>query len=407
MWIVNVALRKPYTFIVMALLIILATPLTLMRMATDIFPEINIPIISIVWTYNGLSAEEMGSRFTSVNERGITTIVNDIEHIESQTLAGVAVIKLFFQPNANIQTAIAQVTAVEQAVLRNLPPGSVPPSILKYSASSIPVIQLGLSSPSMSEQSLFDTAINFLRPRLITVRGAAIPYPYGGKQRVISVDLDINALQAKGLTPSDVTSAINAQNLVLPGGTAKIGETEYTVNLNGSPSTIEGLNKIPIRTSNGANIYLSDIGNVRDGFTPQTNISRQDGKRGVLISVLKNGGASTLEIVDKLKALLPVVSQSLPSDLKITPLFDQSLFVKAAIEGVMREGLIAACLTAAMILLFLGNWRSTVIIAVSIPLSILSAILMLSAMGETINLMTLGGLALAVGILVDDATVTI
>ena len=304
MWIVNVALRKPYTFIVMALLIILATPLTLMRMATDIFPEINIPIISIIWTYSGLSAEEMGSRFTSVNERGITTIVNDIEHIESQTLAGVAVIKLFFQPNANIQTAIAQVTAVEQSVLRNLPPGSVPPNILKYSASSIPVIQLGLSSPSMSEQSLFDTAINFLRPRLITVRGAAIPYPYGGKQRVISVDLDTNALQAKGLTPSDVISAINAQNLVLPGGTAKIGETEYTVNLNGSPSTIEGLNKIPIRISNGANIYLSDIGNVRDGFTPQTNISRQDGRRGVLISVLKNGGASTPRYCDQVKGFI-------------------------------------------------------------------------------------------------------
>ena len=407
MWIVNIALRKPYTFIVMALLIILATPLTLMRMATDIFPEINIPIISIVWTYTGLSAEEMSSRFTSVNERGITTIVNDLEHIESQTLAGVAVIKLFFQPNVNIQTAIAQVTAVEQSVLRNLPPGSTPPNILKYSASSIPVIQLGLSSPTMSEQSLFDTAINFLRPRLITVRGAAIPFPYGGKQRVISVDLDTSALQSKGLTPSDVISAISAQNLILPGGTAKIGETEYTVNLNGSPSTIEGLNKLPIRTSNGANIYLSDVGNVRDGFTPQTNVSRQDGRRGVLVSVLKNGGASTLEIVDKLKAMLPVVSQSLPPDLKITPLFDQSLFVKSAIEGVLREALIAACLTAAMILLFLGNWRSTVIIAVSIPLSVLSAILMLSAMGETINLMTLGGLALAVGILVDDATVTI
>lgn len=407
MWIVNIALRKPYTFIVMAMLIILATPLTLMRMATDIFPEINIPIISIVWTYTGLSAEEMAFRITSPNERGITTIVNDIEHLESQTLAGIAVIKLYFQPNANIQTAIAQVTAVEQATLRNLPPGTVPPSILKYSASSIPVIQLGLSSPSMSEQGLFDTAINFLRPRLITVRGAAIPYPYGGKQRVISVDLDTKALQAKGLTPSDVVSAISAQNLVLPGGTAKIGETEYTVNLNGSPTTIEGLNKIPVRTANGANIYLSDVGNVRDGFTPQTNVSRQDGKRGVLISVLKNGGASTLDIVTKLKELLPVVSQSMPADLKITPLFDQSLFVKSAIEGVLREALIAACLTAAMILLFLGNWRSTCIIAVSIPLSVLSAILMLSAAGETINLMTLGGLALAVGILVDDATVTI
>jgi multidrug efflux pump subunit AcrB len=407
MWIVNVALRKPYTFIVMAMLIILATPLTLMRMATDIFPDINIPIISIVWNYNGLSANEMASRFTSVNERGLTTLVNDIEHIESQTLAGIAVIKIFFQPNANIQTAIAQVTAVEQTVLRALPPGSIPPNIIKYTASSIPVIQLGLSSPVMAEQGIFDTAINFLRPRLITVRGAAIPYPYGGKQRVISVDLDTDALQAKGLTPSDVVSAINAQNLILPGGTAKIGETEYTINLNGSPSTIEGLNRLPIRASNGANIYLSDIGNVRDGFSPQTNVSRQDGRRGVLLSVLKNGGASTLDIVTKLKELLPVISQSMPQDLKITPLFDQSLFVKAAIEGVIREALIAACLTAAMILLFLGNWRSTCIIAVSIPLSVLSSILMLFALGETINLMTLGGLALAVGILVDDATVTI
>ena len=407
MWIVNIALRRPYTFIVMALLIVLATPLALVRMATDIFPEINIPVISIIWNYNGLSAQEVGTRITNVNERSLTTTVNDIEHIESQSLAGIAVIKVFFQPNANIQTALAQVTSSVQAIVRQMPPGITPPLVIKYSASSIPVIQLGLSSPSMSEQGLFDAAVNFLRPRLITIPGAAVPFPYGGKNRVVSVDLNLRALQSKGLTPSDVVNAINAQNLILPGGTAKLAETEYTVSMNGSPSELAGLAQLPVRTSNGSTIVLGDLANVRDGFTPQTNIARQDGNRGVLLSVLKNGNASTLEIVTKLRELLPQVSQTLPADLKITPLFDQSLFVKTAISGVVHEALIAACLTAAMILLFLGNWRSTCIIAVSIPLSVLSAILMLAALGETINLMTLGGLALAVGILVDDATVTI
>ncbi|MBV8620536.1 MAG: efflux RND transporter permease subunit [Curvibacter sp.] len=407
MWIVQIALRRPYTFIVMALLIVLATPLVLVRMATDIFPDINIPVISIIWNYTGLSAQEMGDRITSVNERTLTTTVNDIEHIESQSLAGVAVVKVFFQPNASIPTAIAQVTSVEQAILRQLPPGITPPLVIKYSASSIPVIQLGLSSPSMSEQKLFDTAVNFLRPRLITVPGAAVPWPYGGKNRLISVDLDSAALQAKGLSPADVVNAINAQNLILPGGTAKIEDTEYTVNLNGSPSTLEGLSRLPVRSVNGSTLLLGDVAQVRDGFSPQTNIARQDGQRGVLLSVLKNGNASTLQIVNRLRELLPAVAQTLPADLKITPLFDQSLFVKAAISGVVHEALIAALLTAAMILLFLGNWRSTCIIAVSIPLSVLSSILMLYALGETINLMTLGGLALAVGILVDDATVTI
>ena len=407
MWIVNVALRRPYTFIVMALLIVLATPLTLMRMATDIFPEIDIPVISIIWNYNGLSAQEVGARVAAVSERTLTTTVNDIEHIESQSLVGISVIKVFFQPKANIQTALAQVTAIEQTVLRQMPPGLTPPLIIKYSASSIPVIQLGLSSPTMTEQGLFDTAANFLRPQLITVPGAAVPWPYGGKNRVISVDLDMAALQAKGMTPQDVINAINAQNLILPGGTAKMGDTEYTVNMNGSPSTIAGLGQLPVRTVNGATISLSDVASVRDGFTPQTNIVRQDGHRGVLISVLKNGGASTLDVVRSLRELLPKVAQTLPADLKITPLFDQSLFVTAAISGVIHEALIAACLTAAMILLFLGNWRSTCIIAISIPLSVLSSILVMYALGETINLMTLGGLALAVGILVDDATVTI
>jgi CzcA family heavy metal efflux pump len=407
MWIVQIALRRPYTFIVMALLILLSTPLVLSKMATDIFPDINIPVVSIIWNYAGLSAQDMGQRITATNERSLTTTVNDIEHIESQSLAGISVIKIFFQPTANIQTAIAQVVAIEQAQLRALPPGITPPLIIKYSASSIPVIQLGLSSPTMTEQALGDTALNFLRPQLITVPGAAIPYPYGGKTRVISVDLDTQAMLSKGLTPNDIVNAVNTQNLALPSGTAKIGATEFNVSMNGSPDTVAGLNDIPVLSKNGATTYLSEVARVRDGFSPQTNIVRQNGQRGVLISVLKNGGSSTLDIVSTLRALLPTALQSLPKDLIITPLFDQSLFVKAAISGVIREALIAACLTAAMILLFLGNWRSTCIIAVSIPLSILASILSLYALGETINIMTLGGLALAVGILVDDATVTI
>jgi len=407
MWIVEVALRRPYTFLVMALLILLATPLVLLKMSTDIFPEINIPVISIVWTYTGLSAQEVGTRITAVNERSLTTTVNDIEHIESESLAGFSIIKIFLQPNANIPTAIAQVVAIEQAQLRQLPPGSLPPLVIKYSASSVPIIQLGLSSPTMTEQAVFDAAVNFLRPRLVTIPGVAIPWPYGGKQRVISVDLDTNALLAKGLTPNDVVNAVNAQNLVLPSGTAKIGATEYVLATNASPDTVAELNRIPVLTRNGATVYLSEVAHVRDGFTPQTNIVRQNGERGVLVSIIKNGGTSTLDIVSSLLAQLPIVEQILPLDLKITPLFDQSRFVRAAVSGVAREALIAACLTAALILLFLGNWRSTCIIAVSIPLSILSSIIVLYIIGETINIMTLGGLALAVGILVDDATVTI
>ena len=407
MWIVHIALRRPYTFIVMALLILLSTPLVLTKMATDIFPEINIPVVSIIWNYNGLSAQEMGQRIAAVNERSLTTTVNDIEHIESQSLAGISIIKIFFQPNANIQTAIAQVVSIEQAQLRQLPPGITPPLVIKYSASSIPVIQLGLSSATMTEQSLFDTAVNFLRPQLITIPGAAIPYPFGGKSRLVSVDLDTEALLAKGLTSTDVVSAVNAQNLALPSGTAKMGAIEYNVTMNGSPDTIAGLNNIPVLNKNGTTTYLSEVARVRDGFSPQTNIVRQNGERGVLLSVLKNGGSSTLDIVNTLHSILPNAMQALPKELKITPLFDQSVFVKAAISGVIHEALIAAVLTAAMILLFLGNWRSTCIIAVSIPLSILASILALYALGETINIMTLGGLALAVGILVDDATVTI
>ncbi|AXL49933.1 RND transporter [Paraburkholderia caffeinilytica] len=407
MWIVNVALKRPYTFIVMAILILLATPFVLLTTPVDVLPEINIPVVSIIWNYTGLSAEDMANRITSVNERSLTTTVNDIEHIESQSLAGIAILKVFLQPNANIQTAIAQTVAVEQAQLRQMPPGATPPLVISYSASSIPVIQLGLSSPKLSEQALNDTALNFLRPQLVTIPGAAVPYPYGGKSRLISVDLDTRALLAKGLTPSDVVGAFNAQNLILPTGTAKIGPKEYTINMNGSPATVEGLNDIPVRTVNGATTYLREVAHVRDGFSPQTNIVRQDGHRGVLMSVLKNGSASTLSIVNTLHGLLPAARAALPPDLNITALFDQSVFVKAAVQGVVREALIAAALTAAMILLFLGNWRSTCIIAISIPLSILSSLIALHALGQTINIMTLGGLALAVGILVDDATVTI
>ncbi|MDQ0624732.1 efflux RND transporter permease subunit [Paraburkholderia graminis] len=407
MWIVNVALKRPYTFIVMAILIVLATPFVLFTTPVDVLPEINIPVVSIIWTYNGLSAEDMAHRIASVNERSLTTTVNDIEHIESNSLAGITILKVFLQPNANIQTAIAQTVAVEQAQLKQMPPGATPPLVISYSASSIPVVQLGLSSTKLSEQQLNDTALNFLRPQLVTIPGAAVPYPYGGKSRLISVDLNTRALLAKGLTPLDVVSAFNAQNLILPTGTAKIGPKEYTINMNGSPSTLEGLNDIPVRTVNGATTYLREVAHVRDGFSPQTNIVRQDGHRGVLISVLKNGSASTLSIVNTLHGLLPAARAALPPDLNITALFDQSVFVKAAVQGVVHEAVVAAALTAAMILLFLGNWRSTCIIAISIPLSILSSLIALHALGQTINIMTLGGLALAVGILVDDATVTI
>ena len=407
MWIVNVALKRPYTFIVMAILILLATPFVLLTTPVDILPEINIPVVSIIWSYTGLSAQDMANRITSVNERSITTTVNNIEHVESQTVAGIAIIKLFLQPNANIQTAIAQTVAVEQAQVKQMPPGATPPLVISYSASSIPVIQLGLSSAKESEQQLNDVALNFFRPQLVTIPGASVPYPYGGKQRAVSVDIDMQALLAKGMTPMDVVNAVNAQNLILPTGTVKIAATEYTVNMNGSPSTIEGLNNIPVRTVNGATTYLREVAHVRNGFSPQTNIVRQNGTRGILLSIMKTGNSSTLTIVDALEKLLPTARTTLPEDIDITALFDQSVFVKAAVQGVVREALVAAALTAAMILLFLGNWRSTCIIAISIPLSILTSLIVLHALGETINIMTLGGLALAVGILVDDATVTI
>ena len=404
---VQLALKRPYTFIVMAILIVLGTPFALKNMATDIFPEINIPVISIIWNYNGLPAQEMGQRIAGQTERGLTTVVSDIEHIESTSLAGVTIVKVFFQPGVNIQTAIAQVVASVQTQVRQLPPGITPPLVIKYSASSIPVMQLALSSPTLAENALFDVAVNGLRPQLITVPGVASPFPYGGKVRVISVDLDTEALQARSLSPADVVNAVNTQNLILPSGTVKLGETEYTVRMNGSPGALSGLNDLPVRTVGGITTYLKDVAYVRDGFQPQTNVVRQDGLRGVLISVLKNGGASTLDIVSNVKALLPKAVQSLPPDVKVAPLFDQSVFVLAAIEGVVVEALIAAVLTATMVLLFLGNWRSTLIIALTIPLSILASILALYALGETLNLMTLGGLALSVGILVDQAIVTI
>ena len=407
MWIVALALRRPYTFVVMALLILILSPIVVYRTPTDVFPNINIPVVSVVWNYTGLSPQDMANRITTVTERGLTTLVNDIEHIDSQSLNGLAVVKIYFQPSANIQTALAQVTAISQTILRQLPPGANPPLIIQYSASTVPILQIGLSSRSLPEQQLNDLALNFLRTQLITVPGAAIPYPYGGKSRVVSVDLDTPALQAKHLTPVDVVNTITSQNLILPSGTAKIGPLEYQVELNASPLTVAELNDIPIRTVNGATIYMRDVAQVRDGFTPQTNIVRQDGVRGTLLSVLKNGNASTTQVVKEVQQMLPKVIQTLPEGVDVRQLFDQSLFVRAAIQGVLREALTAACLTAAMILLFLGNWRSTLIIATSIPLSILSSVLVLSALGETFNIMTLGGLALAVGILVDDATVEI
>jgi multidrug efflux pump subunit AcrB len=377
------------------------------RTPTDIFPAIEIPVIALDWTYTGLQPKEMEQRITTNVERGITVLVNDVEHIESQSLNGIAIIKIYFHPGANIQTALAQVTAISQTFLRQLPPGTTPPLVIIYSASTVPVLQIGLTSDRLSEQALFDYGNNFIRTQLATVQGAAMPYPYGGKQRLISVDLDPVALQSKGLSPVDIVNAVNAQNLILPTGTAKMGALEYNVEMNASPRTVAELNDLPVKTVNGSTIYLREVAHVRDGFSPQTNVVLANGQRGTLMSVYKTGNASTLDIVDRVKQTLKDFEPTRPEGLKVTTFFDQSLFVRAAIQGVLREALIAACLTAVMILLFLGNWKSTLIIAISIPLSILVSILCLSALGETINIMTLGGLALAVGILVDDATVEI
>ncbi|MGA7170347.1 MAG: efflux RND transporter permease subunit [Candidatus Sulfotelmatobacter sp.] len=407
MWIVALALRRPYTFIVMALVIIILTPITILRTPTDIFPSIDIPVVSVVWFYTGMSPQDMADRIVANSERGITTTVNDIEHMESQSVYGLGIIKVFFRPGTNVQGAIAQITAIGQTSVRSLPPGTTPPLIISYSASTTPIIQLGLSSKTLPEQQLFDLGQNFLRNYLATVQGAATPYPYGGKIRQIQVDLDLPRLQAYGLQPLDIVNAVNAQNLVLPSGTIKMGPLEYNVEMNGTPQTIAELNDLPVKTVNGSTLYMRDVAHIRDGFSPQTNIVRQDGNRGALMSIYKNGNASTLQIVSGVKNIVQQAAQALPPALKITSLFDQSLFVRASIEGVLREGLIAAALTAVMILIFLGDWRPTIVISISIPLSIFVSIILLGAIGQTINIMTLGGLALAVGILVDDATVEI
>ncbi len=407
MWIVRLALRRPYTFVVLTLVILILGPIVILRTPTDIFPNINIPVVSVVWSYGGLSAPEMGNRIVSGYERGLTTTVNDIEHIESQTLSGISVVKIFFRPGAKIEAAVAQVTAFSQTSVRSMPPGTNPPFIITYNASSVPVLQLALSGPGLTEQQLFDFGNNYIRTQLATVQGAAIPFPYGGKQRQIQIDLDLAALQAKGLGPTDVVNAISAQNLILPSGTSKIGNFEYSVEMNSSPTSIQGLNDIPIRSANGSTIFIRDVAQVRDGYPPQTNIVRVAGQRASLLTIMKTGTASTLDIIARVREELPKIASGLPPELKVSPLNDQSLFVRASINGVAREAIIAACLTGLMILIFLGSWRSTVIIAVSIPLSILCSILLMAALGETINIMTLGGLALAVGILVDDATVEI
>jgi multidrug efflux pump subunit AcrB len=407
MWIVRLALRRPYTFIVVALLLLILGPIVILRTPTDIFPNIDIPVVSVLWNYQGFTPQQMSDRIVSLTERALTTTVDNIQHIESQSLPEKAVVKIFFQPNANIERAIAQVTAISQTQLRQLPPGTTPPLVISYNASSVPILQLALSGKTLSEQQLFDYGTNFIRTRLITVPGVGIPWPYGGKIRQVQVDLNQTALQSKGLSPLDVVNAISVQNLILPSGTSKIGPFEYNVDLNGSPETIQELNQIPIKTVGSTTIYVRDVAWVRDGFPPQTNIARVNGQRSALLTVLKTGNASTLDIVSGIRSLLPTIQAGLPPELQIKPLADQSLFVRASINGVLKEATIAACLTGLMVLLFLGNWRSTVIIAVSIPLSILTSVIVLSALGETINIMTLGGLALAVGILVDDATVEI
>ena len=408
MWIVQLALKRPYTFVVMAILILVMGVVSIFRTPTDIFPNINIPVVSIIWNYNGLVPKDMSDRIVSVTERNLTTVVDNIEHVESQSLYGIAVVKVFLQPNASLDRAIAQITASSQTQLRLLPQGTTPPLIIAYSASSVPVMQLALSGNGLSEQQLNDYGLNFIRTQLITIPGTAVPYPYGGKQRQVQVDLNPSALQSKGLSALDVVNAITVQNLILPTGTSKIGGKEYNVDIpNAAPQTIAELNRIPIKTIGDTTIYMKDVAWVRDGFPPQTNIVRVNGQRSVLLTIQKAGDASTLSVISGIKSILPRIATTVPSQLKMAQLADQSIFVKGAISGVVREALIAACLTAFMILMFLGNWRSTLIIATSIPLAILTSIIVLSVIGQTINIMTLGGLALAVGILVDDATVEV
>jgi len=407
MWIVRLALRRPYTFVVVAVLIAILGGTAIVTMPVDIFPYIDIPVVSVVWTYSGLSPEEMEKRMVTIFERAMTTTVNDIEHIESQSYSGVSVTRVYFQPNAKVELALSQVTAIAQTLLRIFPPGTMPPNIIKYDASSVPILQLGLESQTLSEQELYDLGQNFIRTPLATIQGAAVPSPYGGKYREVMVDLNPELLFSRGLTPIDISNALSNQNLILPAGNAKIGERDYLVKVNSSPRVLAEMNNMPIKVVNGATVYLGDVAQVRDGYAVQTNIVRTNGTRGALLTILRNGQASTLAVVNHVKAALPRILAGLPPELNVRQLFDQSLFVRAAINGVVREAVTAAILTGFMILMFLGSWRSTVIVCISIPLSILVSLIVLNLTGQTINVMTLGGMALAVGILVDDATVEI
>src|ERR1700749_3965952 len=407
MWIVRLALRRPYTFVVLSLLIFLLGVGTCVEAPKDIYPYINIPVVTIVWSYSGLPPQEMEGRIVTVCERALTTTVNDIEHTQSESYQGVSVIRVFFQPTVKVEVALSQIPAVVQTILRSLPPGTFPPNILQYDASSVPILQLGLSGQGITEEELYDLGLSFIRPRLANVEGASVPLPYGGKVQQVQVDADPNLMFAKHLSAIDLSNAVNQQNLILPAGLARIGDQEFIVKLNSSPQLVSALNDLPVRAANGAVVLIKDVAQVRLGYAPQENIVRQDGKRGALLTVLKNGKTSTLDIVKGVKKMLPQVKAGLPSGLQITPLFDQSIFVSESISEVVREATIAAGLTALMILLFLGSWRSTLIVCTSIPLSIATSLVVLYALGQTINVMTLGGLALAVGILVDDATVEI
>ena len=407
MWIVRLALRRPYTFVVLALLIAVMGVLSMVTMPVDIFPKIDIPVVSVIWTYGSLAPNEMQDRITTIVERALTTTVSNIEHMESQSVRGTSVIKMYFQPGADINGAVAQVTALCQAVTKPLPPGITPPLILQYNAADVPVLMLSLGSDQLSEQELSDLGNNFIRSQLVTVQGAAVPLPYGGKNRVVNIDIDNDALYARGLSAQDVLNATLSQNTIVTPGTAKMGSIEYDIGINSSPELLQGLNDIPIRYVNGALVYVRDVGFVHDGFSPQTNLVRRDGRHSALLPVLTSGDASTLSVVGGVRKVLPTILAGMPKSLSVDFLFDQSIFVRSAITGVVREGVIAGCLTGLMILLFLGSWRSTLIVATSIPLSILASICVLHALGQTLNVMTLGGLALAVGILVDDATVEI
>src|SRR5215467_2470635 len=407
MWIVRLALRRPYTFVVMAILIAIVGGTAIVSMPVDIFPYIDIPVVTAMFYYGGLSPEEMEKRVVTNFERNLSVNVNDIEHIESQSYNGISIVRVYFHPNASVDLGMSQITSTMQSAIRQMPPGMYPANVLKYDAASVSVLQLGLSSPTLREQEIFDYGANFIRTGLGIVQGASVSYPFGGKNRSVMVDLNLDELYGKQLSPLDVSNALNLQNLVLPAGSAKLSDIEYSIKVNSSPLALNDLNNLPIKTVNGAPVYIKDVAQVHDGFSPQTNIVRMDGKRGVMLTVTRSGKASTLDIVEGVKKTLPRILGNLPEDLKVTVLGDQSIFGRASIQAVLREALIAAALTGLMILLFLGSWRSTFIVCISIPLSILTSLAVLSLLGQTINVMTLDGLALAVGILVDDATVEI